>query len=245
MIECKRSFVEFQRYFADQIEERRRNPGGDLVSQLVTSRIDGERPLDVPEMLDLIRVFLVAGNETTAGLIAATMLLLLDHREVLDEVAADATLIPQLLEESVRLVSPAHWQPRTVKSNDGPFAGVDIAAGSRVRLVWASANRDEGYFDRPDEFDIDRDVRAHIAYGYGTHFCLGAPLAARGTDRLHRAVRPDRSDSTRRATPRRRLHAPRHAAPAQPLADHVRCRAGRRSVTGLDEGPTVELEEVR
>ena len=177
-IECKRSYVDFQHYFAEIIEQRRQQPGEDLISLLVTSRVDGERPLDVEEILDVIRIFLVAGNETTASWIAGTLLLLLDHPEVLAEVRADRELLPQMLEESLRLVSPARWAMRTVEGDECPVVdGVELPAGSRARLLWMSANHDEQTFPEPDRFDIRRDASQHVAFGYGVHLCLGAGLA--------------------------------------------------------------------
>lgn len=174
--ECKRSYVAFQHYFAKIIEERRLNPGTDAVSHLVTARIGGERPLDVPEILDLLRAFLVAGNDTTANLLGGTMLLLLDHPDTLTEVLADRSLIPGLIEEALRIVSPAQWTMRTVMKDEN-LGGCPVNAGERARLGWGSANRDATYFADPHTFDIHRDASNHMAFGHGIHFCIGHQLA--------------------------------------------------------------------
>ncbi|WP_214102680.1 cytochrome P450 [Acrocarpospora catenulata] len=176
-LECQRSFIEFQRYFAGVIEQRRRQPGSDLISSLVTARVAGERPLEMEEILDLIRIFLTAGNETTASWLSGTMLLLLTHPDQFAEVRADRSLIPVMLEESVRLVSPARWTRRTLTGEPFEMSGVTIPPGATVRPLWTSANRDEAYFPHPDEFDIRRDNSAHMAFGHGVHFCLGVNLA--------------------------------------------------------------------
>ncbi len=175
-LECKHSYVEFQHYFAAIIEQRRADPGTDAVSHLVTARVGGERPLDVPEILDLLRAFLVAGNDTTANLLGGTMKLLLEHPETLAEVRSDYALIPNLVEESLRYVSPAQWTMRTVHEDD-EVGGCPVSKGERARMGWGSSNRDESYFENPDVFDIHRDASAHMAFGHGIHFCIGHQLA--------------------------------------------------------------------
>jgi cytochrome P450 len=175
--ECKRTFVDFQRYFADVIEERRKHPGDDMISQLVHARIDDGRPLNVPELLDIIRIFLVAGNDTTTNLIGGAMLALLDYPGQLAEVEADRSLIPPMIEEALRYVSPSRWTTRTVTGKGAEVAGCPIPGGERLRLGWAAANRDAAYFPDPDRFDIHRDASAHMAFGHGNHFCVGKDLA--------------------------------------------------------------------
>ena len=175
--ECKLSYVEFQHYFADVIEQRRQDPGDDMISQLVLARIDGERPLSVPEILDIIRIFLVAGNDTTSNLLGGAMLALLDDPAQLDQVQSDRSLVPNLVEEALRFVSPSRWTTRTVADSDAVVAGCPVAVGDRLRLGWGPANRDPSRFSDPDRFDIHRDASAHMAFGHGVHFCIGKDLA--------------------------------------------------------------------
>jgi cytochrome P450 len=175
--ECKLSYVEFQHYFADIIEARRANPGEDMISQLVLARIDDERPLNVPEILDIIRIFLVAGNDTTSNLLAGALLALLDNPSQLAEVQADRSLIPNMVEEALRFVSPSRWTTRTVKAEGAVVAGCPVGGGDRLRLGWGPANRDATRFPDPDQFDIHRDTSAHMAFGHGVHFCIGKDLA--------------------------------------------------------------------
>ena len=177
-LECKRLLVEMQHYFADLIEKRRVQPGDDLVSQLVTARVEDERPLDVPEMLDLIRIFLAGGNETTASLLATAMFLLLTHPDQFELVAADHGLVPAMLEEALRLEAPVQWNPRIIERDDAELRGVALPAGSRVLLGWGPGNRDpEKYGPDADRFDVRRGTTDHLAFGHGPHFCLGATLA--------------------------------------------------------------------
>jgi cytochrome P450 len=174
---AKRDFVEFQLFFADLIEQRRHNPGDDLVSKLVAAQLDGERPLEVAEILDYLRLIVAGGNLTTMGLLGSGMLLMLKHPDQLEAVRNDLSLVPRLVEEVMRYESPAQWQPRTVKVSTA-LGGVEIPRGARVALLWGSANRDEAVFKNADRFDIFRDnVADHVAFGFGTHFCLGAALA--------------------------------------------------------------------
>jgi cytochrome P450 len=177
-LEAKREFVEFQQYFADQIEQRRSDPGQDLVSELVVAEIAGERPLNVPELLDFLRAILAGGNLTTMGLLGSGMLLLLKHPDQLEAVLKDFSLIPQMVEEVLRYESPVQWHPRKVKASGGAMlGGTHVPDSALVALVWGSANRDEDVFKDADRFNIFRDdVGEHVAFGFGTHFCLGAPL---------------------------------------------------------------------
>ncbi|WP_160148929.1 cytochrome P450 [Amycolatopsis alkalitolerans] len=207
-IEHKWGFVQFQHYFAKEIEKRRENPGTDMISDLVTARVGGERPLDRDEILDLIRIFLVAGNETTASWIGGTMRLLLANPEVLAQVTADRSLIPRMLEESLRIISPSRWTTRTVELGAEPVAqvrGVEVPEGSRVRLLWNSANHDEAYYPDPETFDIHREGPGHMAFGHGVHLCIGAALA-RAEARIAFEGILDRLTGLRLAIPHSEIH---------------------------------------
>ncbi|GAA1878954.1 monooxygenase YjiB [Pseudonocardia ailaonensis] len=199
-VECMRSYVDFQQYFAAIIEERRASPREDAVSLLVSARVDGERPLDVPEILELLRGFLIAGNDTTTNLLGGMMLLLLDHPEVMAEVRSDYGLIPALVEESLRFISPASWIMRTVE-RPTEVGGCPVSAGGRARLLLAAANRDGAQFEEPDVFDIHRDPTGHMAFGHGIHYCIGH-LLARAEARIALEVLFDRAADIRLAVPR-------------------------------------------
>ncbi len=176
-VQAAKMIVEFQHYFATKLEERAREPRDDILSDIATARVEDERPLDVPESLSILQQLLVAGNETTANAIAEGMWLLVQHPEQLAAVEAEPALLPNLVEEVLRLATPTANMWRVV-TKDTTLGGVEIPKGSFVLVRYASANRDEKVFPEPDRFDVRRgNADAHLAFGMGTHFCLGAPLA--------------------------------------------------------------------
>lgn len=174
---CHESLGELLRYFADQVELRRREPAEDFLTSLIDARIDGETPLSTEEMLSLAYVTLVAGNETTANMLASMMLLLLRNPEQLARLRADRSLIPAAVEEALRLEAPVQGSVRVTRA-DTQVNGCPVPAGSRVLIVAGAANRDAGVYPQPDRFDVDRaDTRSHLTFGKGIHFCLGAALS--------------------------------------------------------------------
>jgi cytochrome P450 len=186
--EAARRIFEFQHYFAARIEAARRAPREDILSDLVRARLDGERALDVAEMLSILQQLLVAGNETTAAAIAEGLLLLVRHPEQLALVREDPSLLPNLVEEVLRLATPTTSMWRKAK-RDAVLGGVAIPAGSMLLLRFASANRDEARFPDPDRFDVRRANAAdHLAFGHGIHFCLGAMLARKEMALAFRAL---------------------------------------------------------
>jgi cytochrome P450 len=160
--------------FLDLIEQRRRNPQDDLVSDL--ARIP---PEDLPEKLDVSALLFEqfgAGTNTTVHAFGNAILMLHQHRDVLARVQADPTLVPTAIEEVVRLHSPLQARPR-VATRDMVFRGEQVAEGT-IALGWlAAANVDPGKFDSPLAFDVARTPNQHIAFGFGEHVCLGNALA--------------------------------------------------------------------
>jgi cytochrome P450 len=176
-VEAARLIVEFQHYFARKLEERRRAPREDILSDIVTATVEDERPLDVTESLSILQQLLVAGNETTAKAITEGMWLLARHPGERARVEADASLLQNLVDEVLRFSTPTANMWRVV-ARDTVLGGVDIPKGAFVLLRYASANRDESRFPDPDRFDVGRaNAGEHLAFGMGIHFCLGAPLA--------------------------------------------------------------------
>jgi cytochrome P450 len=169
------SIQEFQTYFREMIEARRRAPQDDLISTLVQAQEDGQM-LSVDEVISLVVLLLSAGSETTTNLIGNAVLALLEHPEELAKVRANPALIPNLVEETVRYDTPVQSLPRQTTC-DVPLGGTTIPAGAMVMPLFGSANRDEQKFADPDRFDVTRDTEGHLGFGYGIHFCLGAPLA--------------------------------------------------------------------
>jgi cytochrome P450 len=176
-VEAAKRILEFQRYFAERLEEARRAPREDVISDLGRARLEGERPLDTAECLSILQQLLVAGNETTASAIAEGLLLLVRHPDQLALVRADPGLVPNLVDEVLRLSTPTACMFR-VATRDTELAGVPIAKDNLLLVRFASANRDERVFTDPDRFDVRRaNADEHLAFGQGIHFCIGAPLA--------------------------------------------------------------------
>jgi cytochrome P450/nitrite reductase/ring-hydroxylating ferredoxin subunit len=176
-IECAGSEVEFQHYFASQLEERRQNPRNDVLTDLINARIKGEKPLNTVEMLSILKQLLIGGNETSTNLIGSMMLLLMNHPDQLDAILKDRALEQNAVEEALRLDSPVQGLFRTALE-DVEIGGVRIPRGAHLELLYASGNRDEARFANPDAFDVHRtDSSNHMAFGFGIHFCIGAPLA--------------------------------------------------------------------
>jgi cytochrome P450 len=121
-------------------------------------------------------VLLIAGNETTTNSVGNSVDLLLRNRDALDEVAKDPSLIPNLVEESIRLESPFRLMPRQA-NRDTMIRNTPIPKGSNVLIMIGAANRDERRFEDADRFDLHRDTSGHLGFGHGIHFCLGASLA--------------------------------------------------------------------
>jgi len=175
-IECAQSEIEAQRYFAAKLEERRRHPHDDILTELCNAQLEGTELLDNGEIYYLLIQLLVAGNESVRNLISSAMLLLLKHPLQMAAVSAEPGLIPNFIEESLRLESPIKAFFRVAKT-DTALAGVKIPAGSRLAVLFASANRDETRFAEPERFDIYRENASdHLAFGSGIHYCVGAPL---------------------------------------------------------------------
>jgi cytochrome P450 len=162
-------------YFLAMLEQRRQEPRDDLISALLTAQIDGEQ-LTVTQLLGFCFLLLVAGNETTTNLIGNTIICLDEHPQAMEQLLAERTLVPNALEEVLRYLSPVQCVFR-VTTIDTHIGEQEIPEGKLV-LPWiGSANRDEEQFSDADTFDIRRNPNRHLAFGYGIHFCLGAPLA--------------------------------------------------------------------
>lgn len=171
-------------YFMAMFTERRKvlADGGtlpdDLITALMTSEVDGRRFDDV-ELFLLLHIFLAGGNDTTASGLANAVYLLAEHPDVREELRADHSLIPNAVEEMLRLESPIQRLFRTPHV-DTVVAGCPVKADDKVSVMFGAANRDPRTFENPDVFDIHRDprtLRKHVAFGFGIHGCVGSALA--------------------------------------------------------------------
>jgi cytochrome P450 family 142 subfamily A polypeptide 1 len=186
------AFVEYSQYIKEIIEERRREPKDDLVSILVGAKDDGiltqfdkqrtehfqgldEAGLGNDELVMMLVLLMVAGNETTRNGLSGGMQLLIENPEARQRLIDDPSLIPAAVEEMVRIISPVHSFGRTA-TEDTEIRGVPILKGQQVLMLYPAANRDPEAFEDPDTFNVDRNPQ-HLGFGIGTHFCMGANLA--------------------------------------------------------------------
>jgi cytochrome P450 len=168
--------MEIQKYAAALAEERRKKPGDDLVSAIVTAEVDGE-PLSDFEHAMFFVMMMAAGNETTRNLVSGGMLALIQHPEQRQRLRDDPELFPKAVEEMLRWVTPVHHFIRTVR-DDVELHGKTIKAGEKIAVWYPAANRDPDVFENPNTFDIGRDPNPHVTFGGGgPHFCLGFSLA--------------------------------------------------------------------
>ncbi len=166
---------EFDAYFRTRLDTLRRQPEDNLLSGLVHAQTDEGR-LSEDDLLVICRLLLVAGNETTTGLIVNSVRVFSEFPHVVSELRARPDFIPFAIEEVLRYYAPFAATFRRA-TRDAEVAGVTIPRDDRVLVLLASANRDERQFERPDEFIIERQPNRHVSFGMGIHFCLGAPLA--------------------------------------------------------------------
>ena len=162
-------------YLARILDDRRREPRDDLISDLAQAELDGERLSD-EEIFSFLRLLLPAGVETTYRSTGNLLFSLLSRPDQLEAVRADRSLIPQAIEETVRYEAPLLNITR-IATRDTVLGGVPIPAGSTVMTMLAAANRDESRWDDPDRYDILRAGRPSVAWGQGPHICLGMHLA--------------------------------------------------------------------
>ncbi|MDG2029136.1 MAG: cytochrome P450 [Acidimicrobiales bacterium] len=167
--------------FADYVDWRQKNPSDDLTTELLTAEFEDDdgvvRTLTRDEVLMYLTVLAGAGNETTTRLIGWTGKVLGDHPIQRAELAADPSLIPGAIEEILRYEGPAPHVARYVTTEVIDLHGTTIPAGSPLMMLIGAANRDDRRWVDGDEFNIHRPAKAHLAFGHGIHFCLGAALA--------------------------------------------------------------------
>ena len=168
--------AELDRYMRDLVDRRSAEPGGDdLLSALLAVEAEGDR-ISHRELIDLAMLLLVAGHETTVNLIGNGAVALVERPEQRALVVAQPALLATGVDELLRFDSPVQMNVR-VATAEVELAGYRVPAGAELALVLAAANRDPKAFERPDELDLTRDARRHVAFGGGIHHCLGAALA--------------------------------------------------------------------
>jgi cytochrome P450 len=171
----KQSIAEITRYVSDTVAARRAEPRDDMVSDLCSAEIDGQRLTD-DELVAFLFLLLVAGLETTANLIAKSAILLARQPDVMTKLREEPALVPAFIEEMLRFDPPTHGLFRIALA-DTEIAGTKIHAGTPLMVLLASANRDEKLCADADTFRLGREPVPGVAFGHGPHFCVGAGLA--------------------------------------------------------------------
>lgn len=180
--------MDFFAYFTAVVEDRKKHPTSDLASVLANAVVDGE-PM---EQLDQISYFIItatAGHDTTSATISGGMKALLEHPQQLRKLQDNPSLAKQAAREMIRWVSPVRHMMRTT-TKDIELRGKKLKAGDSLCLWYPSANRDDEAIDNPDTFDIERDNRHQLAFGFGGHMCLGQHLAILEVELFFRELLP-------------------------------------------------------
>ncbi|MEO7022309.1 MAG: cytochrome P450 [Ktedonobacteraceae bacterium] len=166
---------EMSTYFEQKLEERRRQPQDDLLSELLAAEVEGTR-LTQDELLSFCVLLLLAGHVTTTNLLSQAIRCFDEHPDVLKQLCEQPELMSGAIEEVLRYAAPV-WRLTRVTTSEVALSGVTIPADAVVFAWLSSANRDDTQFSNPERFDITRSPNRHIAFGHGIHFCVGAPLA--------------------------------------------------------------------
>jgi cytochrome P450 len=169
------AFIELFTYAANLTHDKRESPTDDVWSMIVNAEVDGER-LSNDDLDRFFQLLVIAGNETTRNLLNAFVLTMVEHPDQMRLLREKPELLPSAIEEVLRWRPPILQFRRTALS-DYELGGVQIKAGDKVVICYASANRDEAVFENADVFDITRAPNPHLAFGIGQHFCLGNAVA--------------------------------------------------------------------
>lgn len=174
--ETEKQLSEFITYLQYLVDIKRKEPKEDLVSALILAESEGHK-LSARELYSMIMLLIVAGHETTVNLITNTVLALLENPNQLQLLKDNPKLIDSAIEEGLRYYSPVEVTTARWAAEPFQIHHQTIQKGDMVIIALASANRDETVFENPEIFDVTRENNRHIAFGHGSHFCLGAPLA--------------------------------------------------------------------
>lgn len=166
---------EMAAFFGEMASKRRAEGAEDLITALVQAEVDGERLKD-QEILAFCILLLVAGNETTTNLLSNFLGIMSRRPDLWARLRADRSLVEPAIEETLRFESPVQVIPRLAMA-DAEVGGATIREGDVVQVFFGAGNRDPAAFPEPEEFQLERQLDQHIAFGIGIHYCLGAPLA--------------------------------------------------------------------
>jgi len=175
LLAAQSAIVEIRQYLREVLQARRKDPGADLLSAFVMSENEPQG-LSETEIINTCQTLLVAGHETTTSLIGNGLALLLGDRRHWQRLLDDRSLVRSAIEEIVRYESPVARQPRRV-TKPVQLGDVALREGDMLFQMLNAANRDPSHFESPDEFRVDRSPNQHVGFGFGAHFCIGAPLS--------------------------------------------------------------------
>ena len=175
LLAAQSAIVEIRTYLGELLQARREGPGTDLLSAFVLSETE-PHGLSEPEIINTCQTLLVAGHETTTSLIGNGVALLLGERRQWQRLVDDRSLVRPAIEEVIRYESPVARQPRRV-TQAVQMGDAALREGDMLFQMLNAANRDPSHFESPDEFRVDRSPNQHVGFGFGAHFCIGAPLA--------------------------------------------------------------------
>ncbi|MFA5707182.1 cytochrome P450 [Mycolicibacterium sp.] len=175
MTKLMETFAAYTAFTMDVIKQRRAEPTEDLFSVLVNAEVEGQQLSDDEIVMETLLI-LIGGDETTRHTLSGGTEALLRHRDLWEQVVANPDLLTDAIEEMLRWTSPVKNMCRTL-TQDIDFHGTELKAGEKIMLMFESANFDETVFEDPDSFRIDRNPNSHVAFGFGTHFCMGNQLA--------------------------------------------------------------------
>jgi cytochrome P450 len=174
--DAKNAYVRLYDYVGELIARKEANLASDTISRLITEQLHTGK-LDRLGLVRLLVFLLIVGHETTASMISLGTLVLLQHDEQREQLTRDPSLMPGAVEELLRYLSIVHLTSCRVALEDIEIGGETIKAGEGIVALLSSANRDKSQFENPDALDFDRGAKAHIAFGFGVHQCLGQTLA--------------------------------------------------------------------
>ena len=178
----------FLSYFKGVVEDRKQNPSDDLASVLANALVDGE-PMSELDQISYFIITATAGHDTTSATIGGGMKALMEFPQQLQKLQANPDLCRSAAKEMIRWVSPVRHMMRTA-TEDATFGGKTLRAGESLSLWYPSANRDPAVFERPNDFEVERDNRNQLAFGYGGHMCLGQHLAILEVECFFRELLP-------------------------------------------------------
>jgi cytochrome P450 len=180
--------MDFFTYFKALVEDRKKNPKDDLATVLATALVDGE-PMEELDQISYFIIAATAGHDTTAATIAGGMQALIEHPQQLQKLRDNPELCKSAAREMIRYTAPVRHMMRTT-TQDEEFQGQTIKAGENICLWYPAANRDSNAISNPDAFDIERDNKNQLAFGFGSHMCLGQHLAILEVELFFRELLP-------------------------------------------------------